>query len=95
MGLRAQREVEVSGRYVDFLVDDIVIECDGDHHFDLHTMDYNETTHFRNLHLLLSGYRLLIVNIFEYNRHRRTEEFAALLRKKLMAMDRNKAVMVV
>lgn len=57
---------------MDFLLDDIIIECDGDHHFDLHTMDYNETTHFRNLHLLLSGYRLLIVNIFEYNRHRKT-----------------------
>jgi very-short-patch-repair endonuclease len=64
LGLKWKREVEVSGRYVDFLVDDIIIECDGDYHFDLHKMDYNESTQFRNLHLLLSGYKLLIFNIF-------------------------------
>ena len=35
-----QVEVEIGGgRYVDFLIEDnIVVECDGDYHFSLHSM---------------------------------------------------------
>lgn len=56
---------------MDFLIEgNIVIECDGDHHFNMHSMDYDEGTQFRNLHILLLGYKLILINIFEYNANR-------------------------
>lgn len=61
----SKSESVVCGRYVDILIsDNIVLECDGDYHFNIHKMEYNVDSHFRNMHLLLSGYRLILINIF-------------------------------
>ena len=33
----------------------------------------NDSTNYRNLHLLLSGYKLVVINIYEYNICRESE----------------------
>lgn len=36
----------------------------------------------RNIHLILAGYRLIIVNIYEYNMHREVKDIKALIQAK-------------
>ena len=68
MGLSFKSETNVSGRYVDFLIgDNILLEMDGIHHFGLTSIEMTDKCHARNLHLLLKGYKMAIVNIYEYN----------------------------
>lgn len=86
----------ICGRFVDFLLEDnIIIEIDGDYHFNVHKMEYNENTQFRNLHLLLSGYRLILLNIFEYNENRYPDKLSELVKKKLDFMKKTKAMIVI
>ena len=83
-------EVMVDGRSVDFLLEGkVILECDGDYHYNMHRMEYNMETEFRNLHLALSGYQLITVNIFEYNRYRYSQQLAELIKKKLSFMREN------
>lgn len=40
---------------------------DGVHHFRLQSLEMTDKTHARNADFLLKGYRLVLVNIHEYN----------------------------
>ena len=43
--LQVKPETQICSRYVDFLLEDkVVIECDGDYHFNMHRMEYTEET---------------------------------------------------
>ena len=60
-----------------------MIEVDGVVHFEAGRLAGNDNTNYRNLHLLLSGYRLTTVSIYEYNVCRETEELSQLISKKI------------
>lgn len=79
-----QKEVHISGRFIDFLIEDrIILELDGMHHFHPFYFEDKDTTTYRNLHMLLAGYRLIVISIHEYNLHREVDQLAALLTQKL------------
>lgn len=40
-------------------------------------------TCYRNLQLVLAGYRLVIISIYEYNLYREVDDLASLLLRKL------------
>lgn len=58
-------------------------------------MELDESTQFRNLHILLSGYKMILINIFEYNVHRDIDSLAKLIGKKIDCLKRNKAIIVI
>jgi very-short-patch-repair endonuclease len=61
----------VAGRVVDFaLPDKMLLEVDGIFHYEARTLRTNDWTNFRNLHLVLSGYKLMTISIYEYNIYR-------------------------
>lgn len=52
-------------RSIDILIDDkIIIELDGEGHYFHQSKEVNFETAFRNLHLLLVGYKMIVINIF-------------------------------
>lgn len=58
----------VAGRVIDFvLADNILLEVDGIFHYEPRSLRTNDSTNFRNLHLILSGYKLMTISIYEYN----------------------------
>jgi hypothetical protein len=67
---------------------------DGIHHFELNSMEMTDKCHARNLHLLLKGYRMAIVNIYEYNLAREHEELKELIKAKLSLLEQKDAVLV-
>jgi very-short-patch-repair endonuclease len=84
LGLRYQSETNVSSRFIDFLIeDDIILEVDGLHHFCLNSLQLTDKTQARNVHLLLKGYRMMMINIYEYNIAREKEDLMELIKCKL------------
>lgn len=89
------REAMVAGRYVDFLLEDgIVLELDGKMHMNTREMEMDSATEFRNMHLVLSGHRLVTINIYEYNLRRETAQLAEVIRDKLTIIREQGAVFV-
>lgn len=81
LGLKFQREADTSlKRKVDFLLkDNTVIECDGDYHVDYKGFNLSHSTAWRNMTILLEGYRLLVLGIHELNKNRSVHELARLI----------------
>jgi len=46
----------------------------------------DEKTSYRNIHLLYAGYKILVINIHEYNLNREIPELTKLLQQKLNIM---------
>jgi hypothetical protein len=46
------------------------------------------------MHLLYAGYRLIVINIYEYNKNRETDKLAALLTRKLNKLKEGNYVTV-
>ena len=87
LGLKYKKEECVSSRYIDFLLEDnIIIEIDGMHHFQNYYFENDDVTAYRNLHLLLAGYKIIIMSIHEYNQNRDIPDLIKLLTKKLNLM---------
>lgn len=65
LGIKYQSEVEISGRYIDFLLDEnIILEVDGTFHIDVNKLEFDDVTQSRNVHLIYAGYRLVSINIY-------------------------------
>jgi very-short-patch-repair endonuclease len=95
LGLSFQAELEVSGRFIDFLVgDDVVLELDGIHHFNLNSLQMTDKSQSRNLHFLFKGYKVVLINIYEYNLAREIGELKQLLTAKMALLKEKDAVMV-
>jgi very-short-patch-repair endonuclease len=72
----------------------VLLELDGIHHFCLDSMEMTDKTQTRNLHLLFKGYRMVLVNIYEYNVAREQQELKELILAKLELLKQKDAVLV-
>lgn len=88
-------ECNISGKFIDFLIEDrIILEIDGMHHFRLGSMEPTDKTQMRNAHLILKGYQMIVVNVYEYNVARDLEELKELIRSKLEAAKLREAALL-
>ena len=63
-------------------------------HYYPYYFENTEITILRNMHLLYAGYRLIVINIYEYNKNRETDKLAALLTRKLHKLKEGNYVAV-
>jgi very-short-patch-repair endonuclease len=90
-----QKEVNISNRFIDFIIEDnIILELDGTIHTYPFHFENDDVTCYRNLHLVLAGYRLVVISIYEYNMHREVDELAALLLRKLKLLKEEDCIAV-
>ncbi len=69
---------------MDILIDDeIAVEVDGQGHYNPLTNELNTETTFRNMHLLLSGYKLVVISMFEYTNNRNLADLQNIIKVKL------------
>ena len=69
---------------MDILINnEIVLELDGEGHYMFLTNEIIPETSTRNLQLLLSGYKLVIISMFEYNDNRKLGDLENVLREKI------------
>lgn len=74
----------MEGRYCDFVVnDELVIEVDGDIHYDTRTGLEMPSTMFRNFSFLYCGKRLLVLQLSEYHIARQHNQLSEYVRYKL------------
>lgn len=79
-----KKEVYIQGRFIDFLLEDtIALELDGLLHFDPYDFKMDQKTTYRNIHLLYAGYKIVVINIHEYNLNREVPQLTKLLEQKL------------
>jgi very-short-patch-repair endonuclease len=65
LGLKYRSEVEISGRYIDFLIEEnIILEVDGTFHIDVMKLEADDVTQSRNIHMIYAGYRVILINIY-------------------------------
>lgn len=82
-------------RFIDFLLEDkVIIEIDGMHHVYPYYYENNDITIYRNMHLLLAGYRVIVISIHEYNLNREVEQLTQLLKYKMETLNEGARVFV-
>lgn len=81
------------GRRFDFMVnEDLIIEVDGDFHYDAETGKENSGTMVRNFVFLKSGKRLLIIKLVDYHFARQRDQFTEVFRHKLSQIMNDKDI---
>lgn len=85
-----EREIRICGKMADFLIGEkLIIECDGDAHFGYSNLEPLYTAIIRNLTFILSGYKVIIIDIQELNELRKKEiELEELLMKKINLVNK-------
>lgn len=58
-------------------------------------MELTDKTQMRNAHMILKGYQMIVINIYEYNIARELEELKELLRGKIEAAKLRDAALLV
>lgn len=73
---------------VDFLLPtyNLIIECDGDSHTDYKQMELTTDTTWRNMIFLLSGYRMIVIDMWEINKDRSMSGLRSLLYRKIKTL---------
>ena len=87
--------MEVTGRKVDFLINgELVIEVDGDFHYNPTTGIEIGRTVLRNLTYLWSGKRFLVFRLVDYNFARQTGTISSYIRNKIQWILNDKDVIM-
>lgn len=91
-----QKEVYMLSRHIDFYLpeDGVILELDGSVHFHPECLEYDDKSAYRNMQFLYSGYKLLVINIQEYNSNREIPELMALFKAKLAQVRKPECVAV-
>jgi very-short-patch-repair endonuclease len=96
MQLNFVEEEEFMGRRPDFIIDnDIIIEVDGDIHYDTHTSLEIAKTAVRNYTFLYTGKRLLILKLDEYHVARQNDSISAFIQRKLNLILKDKDILMI
>lgn len=84
-----EREVSILNKKVDFLLltYNLIIECDGDTHTDCKQMEVTAETSWRNMIMLILGYRMVVVNMWEINKDRSQAGLKSLLFRKIKTLE--------
>lgn len=84
-----EREALIMNKKVDFLLPtyNLIIECDGDTHTNYKLMEATAETTWRNMIMLMSGYRMVVLDMWEINKDRTLEGIKSLLFHKIKTLE--------